>query len=197
MVCYACCISPQHSLLLRSTNSWRSRLEFKATANEVSGQQFVQDCLVRDVIGPAVRGSHSGIELGVNVGEPLWLAGSGACPKQSEAAGFPEQARTASVGRTQHQGRRASPCTPGKAVPFPHIRPAPSTGVLERSALEAVVIALGVDISRGWFAKQSAQVNEVLLCRGAFLQFRGAPLLDELVRDHRYCQTILLRTVSA
>ena len=39
-----------------------------------------------------------------------------------------------------------------------------------RSALEAVVVALGVRLRRRRFPKQPAQVDEVLLRRGALLQ---------------------------
>ena len=75
--------------------------------------------------------------------------------------------------------------SPGEAVTLPHVRPAPSAGVLERAALEAVVIAPGVGLRRRRFAEQPAQVDEVLLRRGAFLQLRGVPLRDELVWGHR------------
>ena len=74
---------------------------------------------------------------------------------------------------------------PGEAVTLPHVRPAPSTGVLERAALEAVVVALGVGLRRGRLAEQPAQVDEVLLRRGALLQLRSMPLRNELVRGHR------------
>ena len=37
----------------------------------VSGKQLVQRRVVRDFAGPAEGGGHSGIELGVRIGEPL------------------------------------------------------------------------------------------------------------------------------
>ena len=70
---------------------------------------------------------------------------------------------------------------PGEAVPLPHVRPPRPAGVLMRSALEAVVVALGVGLRRRGFPEQPAQVDEVLLRRGALLQLRGLPLGDELV----------------
>ena len=45
---------------------------------------------------------------------------------------------------------------PGEAVPLPHVRPARSAGVLVRSPLEAVVVALGVVLGRRGFAEQPA-----------------------------------------
>ena len=42
---------------------------------------------------------------------------------------------------------------PGEAVALPHVRPAPSAGVLEGAALEAVVVALGVSLRRRRFAE--------------------------------------------
>ena len=59
---------------------------------------------------------------------------------------------------------------------FPHVRPAFASGVLQRAALEAVAVPLGVRLRRSRLAEQPAQVDEVLLRRGAFLQLRGVPL---------------------
>ena len=47
------------------------------------------------------------------------------------------------------------------------------------------MVALGVGLGRRGFAEQPAQVNEVLLRRGTFLQLRGVPLRDKLVCVHR------------
>ena len=73
---------------------------------------------------------------------------------------------------------------PGEAVTLPHVRPTFATGVLERATLEAVVITLGIGLGRSRFAQQPAQVDEVLLRRGALLQLRGVPLRNELIRNH-------------
>ena len=73
---------------------------------------------------------------------------------------------------------------PGEAMALPHVRPALAAGVLQRAALEAVVVPLGVRLRRGRLAEQAAQVDEVLLRRGALLQFRGMPLRYELAGDH-------------
>ena len=69
---------------------------------------------------------------------------------------------------------------PRKAVTLPHVRPPAPAGVLDRSALEAVVVPRGVGLGRRRFAKQPAQVDEVLLGGGPLLQHRGVPLGDEL-----------------
>ena len=63
---------------------------------------------------------------------------------------------------------------PSEAVTLPHVRPALSSRILKSSSLEAVAVSLGVGLGRRRFAEQSAQVDEVLLRRGAFLQARRA-----------------------
>ena len=73
---------------------------------------------------------------------------------------------------------------PREAVALPHVRPAFAAGVLERAALEAVVVALGVRLRRSRLPEQPAQVDEVLLRRRTLLQLRGVPLRNELVRGH-------------
>ena len=73
---------------------------------------------------------------------------------------------------------------PGEAMPLPHVGPAVAAAVLARSALEAVVLAGGVGLGRGQLAEEPAEVDEVLLRRRAFLQFRRPPLGDELDRCH-------------
>ena len=73
---------------------------------------------------------------------------------------------------------------PREAVALPHVRPAFAAGVLERAALEAVVVPLGVRLRRSRLPEQPAQVDEVLLRRRTLLQLRGVPLRNELVRGH-------------
>ena len=74
---------------------------------------------------------------------------------------------------------------PGEVVTFPDVGPAVAAGVLAGAALEAVGLAGGIRLGRGRLAEQPADVDEVLLRGGAFLQRgRGAPLGDELVRRH-------------
>ena len=59
---------------------------------------------------------------------------------------------------------------PGEVVPFPHVGPAVATGVLAGAALEAVALACGVALGGRWLVEQAAQVDEVLLRRGALLE---------------------------
>ena len=73
---------------------------------------------------------------------------------------------------------------PGEAAALPHVGPAVTAGVLPRAALEAIPLARRVGLGRRRFAEQTAQVDEVFLRRGAFLQLRRPPLGDELARRH-------------
>ena len=73
---------------------------------------------------------------------------------------------------------------PGEAVALPHVGPTGATGVLARASLEAVVLAGGVGIGGRRLAEQAAEIDEVLLRRGALRQLRRPPLGDELTRCH-------------
>ena len=73
---------------------------------------------------------------------------------------------------------------PREAVPLPHVGPAVAAGVLARASLEAVVPAGGVGLGRRRLAEQPAQIDEMLLRRGALLQLRRPPLGDELTGCH-------------
>ena len=82
---------------------------------------------------------------------------------------------------------------PSEAVALPHFRSAFAAGVLERTALEAVVVALGVCFRRGGLAEQPAKVDEALLRCGALLQLRCVLLRNELVRRHQVVKCLLGR----
>ena len=73
---------------------------------------------------------------------------------------------------------------PSEVVALPDVRPAVAAGVPARPALEAVRVPRRVGLGRGRLAEQAAQVDEVLLGRGALLQLGGSPLRDELVWCH-------------
>ena len=59
---------------------------------------------------------------------------------------------------------------PGEVMPFPHVGPAVAPAVLAGAALEAVVLAGRVGFGGGRLSQQSAQVDEMLLRRGALLE---------------------------
>jgi len=73
---------------------------------------------------------------------------------------------------------------PREAVALPHVSPAVATGILARAALEAVALAGGIRLGRRRLAKQPAEIDEVLLRRGALLQLRRPPLGDEFTGCH-------------
>ena len=75
---------------------------------------------------------------------------------------------------------------PGEAMPFPHVGPAVATGLLSGALLEAVDLAGRVGLGWRRLSQGSAQVDEVLLRGGAFLQLRRPPLGDEFTRGHGF-----------
>ena len=75
---------------------------------------------------------------------------------------------------------------PGEAVALPHVGPAIAAAVLARAALEAVALARGVRLGRRRLAQQPAEVDEVLLRRGALLELRRPPLGNERARRHGF-----------
>ena len=83
---------------------------------------------------------------------------------------------------------------PGEAVPLPHVGPAVDTGLLAGALLEAVGLAGRVGLGRRRLSEEPAQVDEVLLRGGAFLQLRRPPLGDEFTRGHGFtCNQGLVR----
>ena len=60
---------------------------------------------------------------------------------------------------------------PSEVVALPHVSPALAALVLARAALEAIALAGGIGVCGRGLAEHAAQIDEVLLGRGAFLEF--------------------------
>ena len=73
---------------------------------------------------------------------------------------------------------------PREVVALPDVGPPVAPAVLAGALLEAVALARRIGLRGRRLAEHAAQVDEVLLGRGALLEFGGAPLGDELARSH-------------
>ena len=73
---------------------------------------------------------------------------------------------------------------PSEAVALPHVRPTISPGILPGSTLKAVTLTGRIGLGRRPLSEQPAQIEEVLLRCGTFLQRGGSPLRDEFAWAH-------------
>ena len=89
---------------------------------------------------------------------------------------------------------------PREVVALPDVGPAVAAPVLAGSPFETVALAGGIVFRRRRLAEHAAQVDEVLLGRGALLELGGPPLGDELARRHviaANCLRLDRRTIFA
>ena len=84
---------------------------------------------------------------------------------------------------------------PGEVVPLPHVGPAGGAAIFAGVALEAIMRAVRIGLRGRGLVQQPAQVEEMLLRGGDFLQRGSAPLGDEGCRSHSG-QGLVMREVD-